>query len=50
MLKYLKALFRRKPVIVVNAYTVRKTDLQKLREEKHKQLAREMAREDWSVR
>lgn len=49
MLKYLKSLFRRKPV-VVNTYTVRKTDLQKLREEKHKQLRREMAREDWGVR
>lgn len=41
MIRWLRSLFRRRP-IVVQTFHVKRTDLQQLREKTHAQLAREL--------
>ena len=41
MLRFLLSLFRRRQVIVVHTYSVKRTDLQLTRDLKHAELARE---------
>ena len=48
-MKWLLSLLRRRRPIVVTTYHVKRTDLQKLRDQRHAQLARELGK-TWSAR
>jgi len=44
MIRFLLSLFRRRPIVVVQTYSVKRTDLQLTRDLKHVELAKELGR------